>query len=262
MTAITDTEVVRACEVLFGNTININKDFIHAMQPGGVKSAYRRQAKENHPDLFAANPVHIQQKQTDRFREIIRAYDTLNLYFKQLGDHPKQANTATSHAARPDKQKNTASRPSASADKDAHYRGNIPLQTLQIGQYLYYRGKITFDALIQSLIWQRKQRPSMGDIALQWGWIDSEGLERINKACDRQRRFGEKAVEMGLLTVFQVNAILLNQSSQQDRLGIYFVQNNMLTEDELDLLVRDLKEHNACVLASTKPAPQKHAAYA
>jgi len=260
MTAITDTEVVRACEVLFGN--NINKDFIHTMQPSGVKSAYRRKAKENHPDLFAANPVHIQQKQTDRFREIIRAYDTLNLYFKQLEDRPKKANTATPHAPRPDQQKHTASRPSSSSGNDSYYHGNIPLQTLQIGQYLYYRGKITFDALIQSLVWQRKQRPSMGDIALQWGWIDAEGLDKINKACDRQRRFGEKAVELGLLTVFQVNAILLNQSSQQDRLGIYFVQHNMLSEKELDDLARDLKDHNACVLASARPAPQKQAAYA
>ena len=105
---------------------------------------------------------------------------------------------------------------------DVYYKGSIPNRRLQFGQYLYYRGKIPFEALIKALVWQRKQRPTIGDIALQWGMLDPEGVDRIFRQCGKARLFGEKAVELGLLTVFQVNTILLYQRSRQDRLGNLF----------------------------------------
>ena len=264
MSKITDAEVVLACQTLFGNTVNISRDFLHTIQPGRVKSAYRKKAKEHHPDLFAANPVHIQQKQTDRFREIIRAYDVLNLFFQQreaIGPQPVPGTDPAQNR----EQRNApraAGQSAAPKDGEDYYRGNLPHEVLQIGQYLYYRGRISFDALINSLVWQRKQRPSIGDIAVQWGWLDADGLHKISAACVRPRLFGEKAVELGLLTVFQVNAILLSQRSHQERLGDYFVQNNILTAEELERLARELKEHNACVLADSKPAARPQTAYA
>jgi hypothetical protein len=133
---------------------------------------------------------------------------------------------------------------------------------LQIGQYLYYRGKITFGSLISALLWQRKQRPSIGDIAIQWGLLDAEKITRIFNICCRPRLFGEKAVELGLLTVFQVNTILLYQRSQQDRLGNYFVQNNILSLFELERLARELNVHNAAMLARSLQRRNKHRAYA
>lgn len=262
MSKITDAEVVLACQTLFGNTVNISRDFLHTIQPGRVKSAYRKKAKEHHPDLFAANPVHIQQKQTDRFREIIRAYDVLNLFFLQRETGgPRTAPQTTPPPQRKQRDNpRAAGQHAAPKDGAAYYRGNLPFEVLQIGQYLYYRGKVTFDALIDSLVWQRKQRPSIGDIAVQWGWLDAGGIQTITRACARPRLFGEKAVELGLLSVFQVNAILLSQQSHQERLGDYFVRNTILTTEELESLVRELKEHNACVLASSRPAQRPRAA--
>jgi hypothetical protein len=261
MTAITETEVVQACETLFGSTININKDFLHLMQPSGVKSAYRKKAKEHHPDLFATNPIHIQQRQTAVFQQILRAYDVLNHYFKQREDG--SWNPAGNDSRSPIRnRKNSTPEPSygQSAGRkgdDSFYNGDVPFETLQIGQYLYYRGKITFETLINALVWQRKQRPSIGDIALQWGWLDSEGLSKVSRSCERPRLFGEKAVEMGMLTIFQVNTILLYQSSLQDRLGNYFVLNRLLSQEELEHLARELKDHNAGVLSCTVNRAQK-----
>src|SRR5512135_479763 len=84
MNPVTETEVVQACRKLFGEDVDISRNFLYySIQPSGVKSAYRKKAKESHPDLFAADPAHIQQKQTALFREIIQAYDTLTLFFKQ-----------------------------------------------------------------------------------------------------------------------------------------------------------------------------------
>lgn len=265
MTTITETDVVEACRTIFGKHINICRDFLFYLQPSGVKSAYRRRAKENHPDLFTNDPVHVQQKQTALFRDILRAYDTLNLFFKQRDRVPWRWNAPGGSASsrRADEQASTARRASPSArNGDAFYSGMIPNRTLQIGQYLYYRGKISFGAMINALVWQRSQRPSIGDIARQWGWLDAEGLTKIMRVCERPRLFGEKAVELGLLTVFQVNTILLYQRSQQTRLGDYFVQQKIIASDTIERLARDLMEHNAAVLASrtrTRTENKQHA---
>ena len=249
MTAITEIDVMRACQTLFGKEINVSKDFLYYIQPSGVKSAYRKKAKENHPDFFATDPLHIQQKQTMLFREILRAYDVLGLFFKQREDGAwKSVREAVREKRRPAEEKKTEPAP-ARNNEEAYFSGTVPFRTLQIGQYLYYRGMIPFRALIKALVWQRKQRPSFGEIALRWGWLDSDGHEKIFMLRDRPRRVGEKAVKLGLLSVFQVNVILLYQRSQQDRLGGYFVQNGSLSQQELEKLVRDLKQHNAAVLA-------------
>lgn len=255
MNAVTETQVVTACQTLFGNNIDISRDFLYKyIQPSGVKSAYRKKAKENHPDHFASDSAIVQQKQTALFREILQAYDVLNLFFKQRELHGRGSSASFSPRTRPAAKQETASprTSSAKAGEEAYFRGHVPDRTLQIGQYLYYRGKITFNALINALMWQRKQRPSIGDIALQWGLLDREKLDRIFREVQGPRLFGEKAVELGLLTVFQVNTILLYQRAQQLRLGDYFVQNNLLGQEELEVLVRELNEHNAAVLIKAK----------
>lgn len=264
MTTITETQVVRACQTLFGNDIDISKHFLYySIQPSGVKSAYRKKAKESHPDLFASDPVHIQQKQTAIFREILQAYDLLNLFFKQR----EQGAWKSEKAARPWEKKTEPARNDRtsehSREKGSHYyRGTVPHRTLQIGQYLYYRGKITFETLIKALVWQRKQRPSIGDIAVQWGLLQPANVGKIFNVCGKPRLFGEKAVELGLLTVFQVNTILLYQRSRQDRLGNYFMENKILSQEELELLALDLKKHNAAILAAATNRRRKEAAYA
>lgn len=258
MTTITEADVVQACQTLFGKEINISRDFLFYVQPSGVKSAYRKKAKENHPDLFAADPLHVQRKQTDLFREILSAYDVLNLFFKQREEgawSAVSARTAAPEKPRPERRNSARPEPAARrTGDDTYYHGSVPFRRLQIGQYLYYRGKISFGILISALVWQRRQRPSIGDIAIRWGWLDAERIKRLfATAGELPRRFGEKAVEMGLLTVFQVNTILMFQRMQQLRLGHYFVQNTILTEEQLDSLVHELNAHNAAVLARTRP---------
>jgi hypothetical protein len=262
MTTITETEVVQACQTLFGADINISTGFLHYMQPSGVKSAYRKKAKENHPDLFAADPLHVQQKQTALFRDILQAYDVLNLFFKQREDG---AWTSSPKSAQPRKPAREEKQPASSAPRngdETFFYGIVPFRILQIGQYLYYRGKISFGSLINALVWQRKQRPSFGEIALRWGWLNAEGHDKVMKSCDRPRRFGEKAVELGLLSVFQVNAILLYQRSQQGQLGSYFILNKMLSHEDLEQLVQELKQHNAGVLANSQPKSRKQGMHA
>jgi hypothetical protein len=258
MNVISETELIQACHTLFGEDVNISRDFLYySIQLSGVKSAYRKKAKEIHPDLFAADPAHVQQKQNALFREIIHAYDVLNLFFKQREEGAWRPDCVPVDYARDRRARRrkpeparTSSSPNHKGD-DIHYHGEVPRRRLQFGQYLYYRGKITFGALIQALVWQRKQRPTIGDIAVQWGLLDAAAVDRVSEPCGRPRLFGEKAVELGLLSVFQVNTLLLHQRSLQDRLGSYFVGKSILSLGEIDRLAMDLKEHNARILTAS-----------
>jgi hypothetical protein len=266
MTPITESDVVQACQTLFGKDVDITRDFLSYVQPSGVKSAYRKKAKETHPDLFAADSPSLQQMKTILFREILRAYHVLTLFFKQREEGAWNPAPRVPRPHRRGREDRQTAPPSGTAGArqggTSYFRGSVPFRTLQIGQYLYYRGKISFEALINALIWQRKQRPSLGDIALRWGLIDPGGIKQISGSCERPRRFGEKAVEMGLLTIFQVNTILLYQRSQQDRLGKYFILNQTLFPEELERLALELKEHNVRVLANSMPAGRNPGAFA
>jgi hypothetical protein len=264
MMSVTETEIVQACRTIFGKNINISRDFLYYMQPSGARSAYRKRAKENHPDLFTNDPVHVQQKQTALFRDILHAYDTITLFFKQR-DQGACDRSPHVHQTRPKPENGKPAHHKTSAGRktnNAYYSGMIPNRILQIGQYLYYRGKISFGSMIDAVVWQRKQRPSIGEIAVQWGLLEAADLGTIMKACDRPRFFGEKAVELGLLTTFQVNTILLYQRSQQMRLGDYFVQHTIVATEEMEQLVQDLTEHNAAVLASRVGSRQRQHVHA
>jgi hypothetical protein len=250
MGLINETEVIRACQTLFGREIDITPDFLfYSVQPAGVKAAYRKKAKETHPDLFASDPLHVQKTQTALFREILRAYDVMNLFLTQREQGVWRPRPA---GRRPGKQeaprgKPASGPPPSGKHNDIYYNGPAPKRHLQIGQFLYYRGKISFSSLVSALLWQRKQRPTVGDIALQWRLLNADQISSIFSRCCRARLFGERAVELGLLSAFQLNTILLYQRSRQERLGRYFVQQHILSAGELESLARELTTHNSAV---------------
>ncbi|HTF99933.1 MAG TPA: J domain-containing protein [Nitrospirota bacterium] len=254
---ITESDVIAACRTIFGNQVTINRNFlITYLRPSCVKSAYRKLAKENHPDLFTKDPVHVQEKQTALFRDILAAYVTLNLFFRQR----EQISSSLDESTKPERTPayHRTSDSLRQSHSGTYYTGMIPKRILHIGQYLYYRGEISFSTMLNALICQRKQRPSVGDIALQWGWLDAVGLGKILGVRNRPILFGEKAVLLHLLSAFQVNTILSYQRSHQARLGDFFVQQNILSADQIDNLVQDLKDHNAAVHASRVAQSHRH----
>jgi hypothetical protein len=58
-------------------------------------------------------------------------------------------------------------------------------------------------------------------------------------------RFGRKAVELGLLTPLQVDALLRHQRNLPQRLGQYFIDRGLMTAVEADQLAHALDHHNS-----------------
>ena len=242
---ITETNVLDACRTLFGSEVSLSREFLSYIQPSGAKTAFRKIAKETHPDLFAAEHPDVQKRQNEQFRQVLQAYELLNVFFKKRegGLWVPSDRFSTADLSR------QARRESARGDR--FYRGEMPHRILEVGLYLYYRGSISYRALIDALVWQRGQRPVIGDIAKRWNWLDDEKVRSILDFRGRPLRFGEKAVHLGYLTPFHIKAILWFQRSQQERLGQFFVRRGYLTMNELERLVRELHGHNAGIHRST-----------
>ena len=220
-----------ACRTLFGDEISLGPEFLAYLQLSGAKVAFRSQAKQNHPDRFACAPPEVRAHQTAVFREIHQAYQLLTNYLEHRQSRP----VPTCHQQRRKAPRSTT--PPAGSR-------NVPPMPMEFGIFAFYHGKIDYRDLIEALVWQRRQRPSLGTIACQWGWLTDEKVRRILGHHGIGGRFGRKAVELGLLTPLQVEALQRHQRNRQQRLGQYFIERGLMSQNEADQLARELERHN------------------
>lgn len=238
MPQVTEAEVFRACRTLFGPELNLSQDFLTYLQPSGVRSAYRKQAKIIHPDRFAVASAHVQAKQHRLFQDLNHAHQTVLDYLKHRRFKPVFSTsgkyTSTHHSA-PRQRKDPP---------QWQQQYNLPKRPLQFGLFLYYKNIIPFNEMVAAVIWQRRQRPKLGEIARNWGWLSDHDIRAIVNSRLGLTRFGEKAEKLGLLTPQQIRTMLYFQRSKQPPMGRYFVEHGYLNETTLQDLLHQLAEHN------------------
>ena len=233
----TTSDVLAACQVLFGPDVDVSREFLEILQPSGVKAAFRRRVRETHPDLHAADPV-VQQRQALLFQEVTAAYSRVACFCERR--HDRQGSMA-----RPFRSKTSSRDVGASPQEGHYYTGEVPYRQMLIGRYLYYRCIIPYHMLLEALSWQRRQRPTIGRLARDWGWLSEQGVTQVLASFTRFRgRFGERACQLGLLSPFQVKQLLRAQQTSQRQLGQFFVQKGYLTQAKLATLLVDMSRHN------------------
>jgi hypothetical protein len=125
---------------------------------------------------------------------------------------------------------------------------DLPQRRLRFAEYLYYSGRVRWSELVEAIAWQRAQRPPIGRIAVQLGYLahDDVGviLERRRLAGANATPFGEWAIRLGYLTPFQVLAMLGQQLRAQRPIGQYFVDRGILGPDDVDEVRRRVLRHN------------------
>ncbi len=210
-----------------------------------LKAAFRRRVLETHPDR--AHVLGRPEAQLRReFLAIVEAYRLLG----SLGGPPRSA----AGAPRPPRPQRPAPRrhdppPGQPPSREHFHRGPLPQGRLRFAEYLYYSGRVSWQALVESIAWQRSQRPAIGRIAVGWGQLTDEDVRQLLESRRRNREhgvlFGEHALRRGMLTPFQLLALLGRQRRMQRRIGEFFVERGILSPDEIPTVRLAVIRHNA-----------------
>ena len=90
--------------------------------------------------------------------------------------------------------------------------------------------------MIGALVWQRRQRPPIGRIAVDWGFLTEREVSQLLRerlAEHSHELFGEYAFRRARLSAFQLAALLGRQRLLQRPIGEYFVEEGLLNEREI-----------------------------
>jgi hypothetical protein len=252
MIAQSEANILSACRTLFGPETRVSQQFLLSLKPNFLKTVFRKRALETHPDFFADHSPTIQRKQTEKFQVVNEAYRIIRAYCerrdRERAHRPYPAKEAVSKAASTDAEP----RPALPVhDSGLRYRGPVPDRPLEIGRYLYYRGRVPYHVLLNALQWQMRQRPSIGAIARRWGWLDDRTVYAILSFRGTQRLFCQRAVHLGVLSSYQVRSLLGYQRTLQKKLGQYFVEQGHLLREDMEQLAAEHARHNARFLYSS-----------
>ena len=246
MNDFTTDDLFDACTILFGPRINLSPKFLKHLQASSIKAAYRQKAFATHPDraLIVGDDDRQMQK---RFQEATAAYKKLYTFVKdgaliqpQLTPPPKsrhRPHPKTAHSVRPVYNFNRH-------NDQSYFDGNLPQRKLLLSQFIYYSGYISWKIHINALIWQKRQRPPIGRIALKWGLLTSNQIQTILKMKQLGEKFGESALRMGLISRFELMTLIGQQKRIQKPIGRYFINTYALTSFQLQYMLRLQKRHN------------------
>ncbi|HEX9244005.1 MAG TPA: molecular chaperone DnaJ [Anaeromyxobacter sp.] len=260
---LTLDDVVQAGRVLYGPAFSADGGGWRAT----LKATYRRRAMETHPDR--ARSIGRPERELAReFKAVADAYRVLcivgpaPLPRRKASPAPEWASPRPPRAsarasARTSERRAQAAPPRpAPAARAAGPRvrvgvrpEDLPRRKLRFAEYLYYAGRIGWTELVEAIAWQRAQRPPLGRIAVDFGFLAPEDvpflLDRRRAAAATGTPFGEWALREGFLTPFQLLAVVGQQARLQRPIGQYFVERGLLDEDDIELVRRRILRHNA-----------------
>jgi hypothetical protein len=241
-TVVSTSQLYKACHVLFGSEVDLSVDFLRYLQIPGLKAVYRKKALETHPDRAIAldrPPVDLEEQ----FKEVNAAYQELHQYlenprrFKLIEDSSPKARPRSKAPTR-------KASPAAEGFRRQFFKGAVPKRELLFGQYVYYYGRISYRQLIDAIIWQKIQRPLIGNLAVRSRLLDEEEVRQILRDRRWGEKFGETALRGGYLTPEEIRTILKRQKFLQPRIGKYFVEKKILPATFVERMAEELRRHN------------------
>lgn len=102
--------------------------------------------------------------------------------------------------------------------------------------------------MVEAIAWQRRQRPAVGRIAVEFGFLTplevAELIDRRLRAGDGGVPFGEFALRLGWITPLERLAMIGRQLRLQRPIGQFFVERGLVGEHEFEGLRREIVRHN------------------
>lgn len=260
---IENEEILNAFYLLFDLDSATSIDFVDHIKIDEIKNAYRRKALETHPDRARYFNV-SELEMSERFKEINLAYEKLSAFTmsnSSLFHHNEKHCKSNCYKPKPEypfgkrdnKRNYSSSKYNNSSEttyrndkgfKDVYFNGSLPRIELMLGQFLYYSGIISWEMLINSIVWQRRQRPLFGEIAKEWNILSEEDIYNILNRIKINDKIGEYALRNGYINQFEHMAIIGRQRYYKCPIGKYFLNNRIITINDLEDKLMEQYIHN------------------
>jgi hypothetical protein len=227
-------QIQKALLTIFGPEHNQ----LYLPEPSLLKQAYRKKAMLIHPDrskFTGLNEIRLEEE----FKKLTLAYNLLNSLI--------EIKESYEYKQKPAKKHRYASKHFYHPHYHTYNRDKKifkPAFKMRLAFFLYRKGIIDWETIIDALIWQMKNRPRVGEIGVKCGYLKREHIYHILRNRLPGEKFLESAQRTGLLDSFKINVLLYLQRSYNLPIGRYFIEKEILTEHELDKLVAEQKEYN------------------
>jgi hypothetical protein len=235
-----------SCRILFGPEVDIGWDFLFYIQLSGLKSAFRKRALLTHPDRTAYRQREGSPAKADSFIITRDAYDhLLDFVRKRHTFRPgKKRPPQTRHRTKSAHRNGASGKAGKSTSPGFFYSGALPRRRLLMGEFLYYSGVISWESLIKAVVWQRRQRPQLGRIAAEKGWVLPGQVRFAALRKKAGTPIGETLIRHGLLERWQVDVLLWRQRRMQTALGELFIRAGLISQGRLNHLLKKFDLHN------------------
>jgi hypothetical protein len=112
------------------------------------------------------------------------------------------------------------------------------------GRWLVEHNKLSIDEVLGALQAQRRNRESIGEIAIRTGLLKKEAVLEIldiQVAGERHLRFGEIGRGLGLTTSDDIERCIRAQEASRQPLGEVLIKSGVLTRSEMDQYLRSFQ---------------------
>lgn len=265
----------QSCEILFGSELTISPEFLDYLQLSGLKSAYRKRVMETHPDRVFGKDPGFRQRSGPSFQRVQEAYENLQRFLESRDRGKKDLAGDLSEADRHFQNDPTAGStggkegqevfyrdhtrqrlnpivvPASEGENTAgplserFYRGTVPRRHLRFGHFLYYSGLTNWWTISRVLVWQRIERPRLGELGRRFGMLSGDDIAVILNRKMAFHPFGMTAIDLGFLNEDQLRTLIYHQRRLQKKFGMILVERNLVDQEGLQELLRRFRRHNA-----------------
>jgi len=246
------SEISAALKVLFPD--KGDGEVLESLELSGLKSAYRKRALQIHPDRVASCREEYRRGCCESFIEVKHAYEILNSYLKlKAGDFGPGGREREAFCSTNGSGESRSVRPSPAFNSEIDLRGfiersfyqtGVPRRYLRFGEFLYYSGLIPWQALTRALLWQRKNRPRIGEIAQERCWLTEFQVTGLLRNRHPGDFLGALLLDRGIINSEQLNELLSEQEKFRSPIGKFFLIQKLLDERQMRYCLLRQQMHN------------------
>ena len=236
MNSARSLKIKKALHILFGSELLKEKYTDNPIRLNSVRDVFRIRARLCHPDRSHIVGL-CEEDLNEKFKRLYEAYNYLSGVLKDGKKIIRKKRTVHGMYERRVQNKQNFGFNYRNHTIRFFHRGDLPGRQLRFAEFLYYSRIIDHETYIRSIVWQKRFRPLLGQIGMDFGFLERYDINTILKNKKFNQRFGEVANTMGLIDIYQLYIMLGKQKRYEMPVGKFFLENGILTERKLDELL-------------------------